>query len=56
MLFRSEFDLRTPIRDGVSDEELAGIFHRCLLRKLPEHEINDPGFLQPKRPMNAIGG
>lgn len=51
-----ESDLRTPMRDGVGDEELAGIFHRCLLRKLPGHGINDPGFLQPQRPMNAIGG
>ena len=51
-----ESDLRTPMREGAGDEELAGIFHRCLLRKLPGHGINDPGFLQPQRPMNAIGG
>ena len=51
-----ESDLRTPMREGAGDEELAGIFHRCLLRKLPGHGINNPGFLQPKRPMNAIGG
>ena len=49
-----ESDLRTPMREGAGDEELAGIFHRCLLRKLPGHGINDPGFLQPKRPINAI--
>ena len=56
-LFASEeSDLRTPMRDGVDDEELAEIFHRCLFRKLPGHGINDPGFLQPQRPMNAIGG
>ena len=24
--------------------------------KLPGHGINDPGFLQPARPMSAIGG
>jgi cyclic pyranopterin phosphate synthase len=24
--------------------------------KLPGHGINDPGFLQPSRPMSAIGG
>ena len=51
-----ESDLRTPMREGAGDEELAGIFHRCLLRKLPGHGINNPGFLQPQRPMNAIGG
>jgi GTP 3',8-cyclase len=24
--------------------------------KLPGHGINDPSFLQPDRPMSAIGG
>jgi len=24
--------------------------------KLPGHGINDPSFLQPTRPMSAIGG
>jgi cyclic pyranopterin phosphate synthase len=24
--------------------------------KLPGHGIDDPGFLQPARPMSAIGG
>jgi cyclic pyranopterin phosphate synthase len=27
-----------------------------LLAKLPGHGIDDPGFLQPTRPMSAIGG
>ncbi len=28
----------------------------CVRGKLPGHAINDPGFLQPARGMNAIGG
>jgi GTP 3',8-cyclase len=53
---RTESDLRTPLRAGASDEELADRWHRCLAAKLPGHGINDPGFLQPARPMSAIGG
>jgi GTP 3',8-cyclase len=53
---RAENDLRTPLRAGASDEELAEIWHRCIQAKLPGHGINEPGFLQPARPMSAIGG
>jgi GTP 3',8-cyclase len=51
-----ENDLRTPLRAGASDDELVAIWHRCIAAKLPGHGINDPGFLQPSRPMSAIGG
>jgi GTP 3',8-cyclase len=53
---RAENDLRTPLRDGASDEELAARWLECIRAKLPGHGINDPGFLQPARPMSAIGG
>jgi GTP 3',8-cyclase len=53
---RDESDLRTPLRAGASDDELAGRWERCIQAKLPGHGINDPGFLQPARPMSAIGG
>ena len=52
----AESDLRTPLRDGASDGELAAIWRRAVAVKLPGHGINDPGFLQPARPMSAIGG
>ena len=52
----AESDLRTPMRDGASDDELAAIWRRAVAIKLPGHGINDPGFLQPARPMSAIGG
>jgi len=53
---REESNLRDPMRAGASDEELAAIWRRAVAVKLPGHGINDPGFLQPARPMSAIGG
>jgi cyclic pyranopterin phosphate synthase len=53
---REESDLRTPLRAGASDDELVQRWARCIQVKLPGHGINDPGFLQPARPMSAIGG
>jgi GTP 3',8-cyclase len=53
---RTENDLRGPLRAGISDDELAAIWRKCIEAKLPGHGINDPGFLQPSRPMSAIGG
>jgi len=52
----TESDLREPLRAGASDDELAARWQRCIAVKLPGHGINDPGFLQPSRPMSAIGG
>lgn len=53
---REESDLLTPLREGGSDDDLARVLHTCIAGKLPGHGINDPGFLQPDRPMSAIGG
>jgi GTP 3',8-cyclase len=53
---RDESNLRDPMRAGASDVELAGLWRRAVAAKLPGHGINDPGFLQPARPMSAIGG
>ena len=53
---RDESNLRDPMRGGASDDELAEIWRRAVAAKLPGHGINDPGFLQPGRPMSAIGG
>jgi GTP 3',8-cyclase len=53
---REESDLRTPLRAGASDEDLAARMRAALAAKLPGHGIDDPGFLQPSRPMSAIGG
>ena len=53
---REENDLRGPLRAGASDDELVARWERCIAAKLPGHGINDEGFLQPARPMSAIGG
>ncbi|HEX3311572.1 MAG TPA: GTP 3',8-cyclase MoaA [Streptosporangiaceae bacterium] len=53
---RSESDLRGPLRAGADDAELAAAWRRAVAAKLPGHGINDPSFLQPDRPMSAIGG
>jgi cyclic pyranopterin phosphate synthase len=53
---REESNLRDPMRSGASDDELAEIWLKAVAAKLPGHGINDPGFLQPARPMSAIGG
>ena len=53
---RTESDLRTPLRNGASDAELAALWVAAVAGKKPGHGINDPSFLQPDRPMSAIGG
>jgi cyclic pyranopterin phosphate synthase len=52
----NETDLRAPLREGASDEELAGIVREAVWRKELKHHINEPGFVQPERSMSQIGG
>jgi cyclic pyranopterin phosphate synthase len=53
---RTEQDLRGPLRSGATDDQLADQWVAAVARKLPGHGIDDPTFLQPDRPMSAIGG
>ncbi len=53
---RDETNLRDPLRSGASDEDIAARWQRAVAAKLPGHGINEPEFLQPSRPMSAIGG
>lgn len=53
---RTETDLRTVLREGGSDADLEAAIRTCLAGKQPGHGIDDPTFLQPDRPMSAIGG
>lgn len=53
---REETDLRSILRSGGSDAEIAERLHACLASKKAGHGIDEPGFLQPQRPMSAIGG
>ncbi len=53
---REESDLRTALRLGASDEEIADRWRVAMWSKRPGHGIDDESFLQPARPMSAIGG
>jgi cyclic pyranopterin phosphate synthase len=53
---RSESDLRGPLRAGVDDDELARRLQAALATKKAGHGIDSPTFVQPDRPMSAIGG
>ncbi|MEV8639126.1 GTP 3',8-cyclase MoaA [Streptosporangium sp. NPDC051023] len=51
-----ESDLRAAMRSGANDEELAERWLAAVRAKRAGHGIDDPSFLQPSRPMSAIGG
>lgn len=58
---RDETDVRATLRDqSLSEDEIragiAGTLTKVTRAKLPGHGINDPSFIQPTRPMSAIGG
>jgi cyclic pyranopterin phosphate synthase len=53
---REESDLRAALRSGASDEDLAERWVVAMRGKRAGHGIDDPSFLQPDRPMSAIGG
>jgi len=53
----SETDIRTLLRStSNSDQDIALRWRQATWSKLPGHGVNEPGFLQPARPMSAIGG
>jgi cyclic pyranopterin phosphate synthase len=51
-----ESDLRKLLRDGAPDEDIADAWRVAMRGKRAGHGIDDPAFLQPARPMSAIGG
>ena len=53
---RTESDLRDSLRAGAGDDTLVEQWRAAVATKLPGHGIDDPSFLQPDRPMSAIGG
>jgi cyclic pyranopterin phosphate synthase len=53
---QKETDLLGPLREGASDDELAALIQGEMWRKLPGHGIGTDAFVQPDRPMSAIGG
>jgi len=51
-----EPDLKTPMRAGASDEELAELIRQDVWRKWAGHQINLATFVKPQRNMSQIGG
>ena len=53
---REETDLRTALRDGADDAKIAELWRAAMWGKKAGAGIDNPEFLQPDRPMSAIGG
>jgi len=53
---QQETDLRVLLRSGADDDALEAAWRAAMWAKPAGHGINDPGFVQPARPMSAIGG
>jgi cyclic pyranopterin phosphate synthase len=53
---RREWDLKTPLRDGRSDEEIAEVLRFAVRHKELKHRVNEPGFVRASRSMSQIGG
>lgn len=53
---RDETDLRSLLRGGASDREIADTWRVAMAAKQASHGIDQVSFLQPARAMSAIGG
>src|SRR3954447_3816503 len=53
---RREWDLKEPLRNGASDQELADLIRFAVRHKELKHKINDAGFVRASRSMSQIGG
>jgi cyclic pyranopterin phosphate synthase len=51
-----EDDVKTLMRSGAGDEEIATLVRRNVAGKWAGHEINSAKFVAPPRPMYSIGG
>jgi GTP 3',8-cyclase len=51
-----ETDLRGLLRGGADDTAIEAAWRAAMWGKPAGHGINDPNFVQPPRPMSAIGG
>ena len=51
-----EDDVKTLLRSGASDDEIAALVRRNVAAKWVGHEINSTRFVPPPRPMYSIGG
>ncbi len=53
---RREWDIKSPLREGASDDELAALIRWAVQHKELKHRINEPGFVRASRSMSQIGG
>jgi len=53
---REETDLRAALRSDASDEDIARLWRLAMWGKKAGAGLDDPSFVQPDRPMSAIGG
>ncbi|HKB19652.1 MAG TPA: GTP 3',8-cyclase MoaA [Gaiellaceae bacterium] len=53
---RREWDLKGPLREGASDDDLRDLFRFAVRHKELKHKINEPGFVRASRSMSQIGG
>ena len=51
-----EVDLRTLVRGGASDDDLAAAVRTCVAGKWAGHMIGQVQFIRPRRSMSQIGG
>jgi len=51
-----EDDVKSLMRSGASDDEIAALVRRNIAGKWEGHEINSAKFVAPPRPMYSIGG
>ncbi len=51
-----EWDARTVLRGGGSDDDLRLLFHECVAAKAKAHGIGEADFQRPQRAMYQIGG
>ena len=53
---RREWNLKAPLREGATDDELVQLIRFAVRHKELKHKINDPGFVRASRSMSQIGG
>jgi len=53
---RREWDLKTPLRAGATDDALVALLRNAVAHKELKHRINEPGFVRASRSMSQIGG
>ena len=52
----TETDLKSMLRSGLADSEIAETITAAVWKKERGHLINQPGFVKPERTMSQIGG